>query len=299
MLIHNFNNISICDRYYSGKTASKRPILVGFVLVLALADCKTVSSPLEAGAIRKEDSLESAQDTLPDDYLLFRMSPADDQWTGSCEHLPGFTISLDIPDSSIESGFDLKTLYSIIKSQNITGTVSYPSGKTTPIAYELVNHRGKDEIYMKSSLGYFLWERLRIAHNRIEFAIYWWYHPPAQEVDLQILELTELLLENPAHWHKNDDRVCEDDERDNRWSLFCALRYASIKKTGEYNHHNTAIQTVRFVIDDRVRNHGYAHTLMDHNNAPTTEHSDILSCIENAKQRIRTLLNRDRRHPNP
>ena len=150
-----------------------RPSLVGIALVLILAGCKTATSQLEPRGVRQEDSQKSAQDTLPDDYLLFRLSPADHQWVGSCKHLPGFTISLVSPRTSIEGSFDLKTLYSIIKSQNITGTVTYPDGKTTPIAYEMVNHRGKEEIYMKSSLGYFLWEHVWIAHNRIEVAMYW------------------------------------------------------------------------------------------------------------------------------
>jgi hypothetical protein len=76
-----------------------------------------------------------------------------------------------------------------------------------------------------------------------------WYCPPATELDLKIIEMAEKLL-------------------------------------GEYNHHNTAIQTARFVIDELIPNHGFAHTLMDYNNAPSTRHGDILHVLELSNKRI-------------
>jgi hypothetical protein len=253
-------------------------------------DTNQISTQKDEPAAQPEESTIPEQATLPDDYLPFTMRPARNKWIGTCEHLPGFGLSLDLPGSIIEDDPNEKHLISIIKSRPTAGTLEYPNGRTTPIAYEIVNHRGTQEIYMKSSLGYFLWEHVRITEDEIRFAIYWWYTPPAQKQDLEILSLAEQLLADPTHWHQDDDRQCEDDEKENRWSLFCALKVASMKVAKEYNHHNTAIQTVRFTIDDKVPNHGFAHTLMDYNNAPTTTHGDILSCIEASTQRIKTAL---------
>ena len=59
---------------------------------------------------------------------------------------------------------------------------------------------------------------------------------------------------------------------------------------GEYNHHNTAMQTVRFVIDDIIPNHGFDHTLMDYNNAIYTTHKDILKILSIAEERIKQEL---------
>jgi hypothetical protein len=121
-------------------------------------------------------------------------------------------------------------------------------------------------------------------------AIYWWYCPPATEADLEILEMAATLLADSSHWHQADDRKCEGDIESSQWSLFCALKHASLEETGEYNHHNTALQTVRFVIDEILPDHGFAHTLMDYNNAPATMHRDILRVLELAKTRIRQEL---------
>ena len=48
---------------------------------------------------------------------------------------------------------------------------------------------------------------------------------------------------------------------------------------GEYNHHNTTMQTVRFVIDDVIPDHGFEHTLMDYNNSPSTKYENILHVL--------------------
>ena len=143
---------------------------------------------------------------------------------------------------------------------------------------------------MKSSLGYFLWEYASVADNEIRMAIYWWYCPPTRPADRAALEMAARLLADPEHWHQEDDRDCADDADKERWSLFCALKHSSIEAMGEYNHHNTAMQTVRFVIDERIPNHGFEHTLMDFNNAATTTHADIMDVLELVHERIESAL---------
>lgn len=59
---------------------------------------------------------------------------------------------------------------------------------------------------------------------------------------------------------------------------------------GEYNHHNTAMQTVRFVIEDLDPDSYFEHALMDYNNAPSTNHADILRVLAIAKKRIKEEL---------
>ncbi len=228
-----------------------------------------------------------SQDTLPDNHLLFTVNILNDRLEGANEYLEGFKISMDLSNQFLKNGLDISNLMSLVRNQEITGTVTYPNGKTTQITYEIVHHRETEEIYMKTSLGYFLWQNVVIQDDKLFFVINWWYCPPARKVDLETLEMTEQLLADATDWHKKDDRICDNDIESNSWSLFCALKYASIEKMGEYNHHNSAMQTVRFVIDDLIPDHGFEHTLMDYNNSPSTEHEDILSVLTIAKERIR------------
>jgi len=230
------------------------------------------------------------QEELPDDYLPINFKINNNELIGKCEYLDGFTFSMKFNSDTLIMIPQREELYSIIEEQKIKGTLTYPNDKVTEIEYELVNHRGIVGIYMKTTLGYFMWEMLDIKNNEIFLAINWWYCPPATKTDLAILNMADSLLSNSSNWHQNDDRVCNNDIESDTWSLFCALKYSSIKEAKEYNHHNTAIQTVRFVIDDLQPDHGYDHTLMDFNNNPSTAHTDILEVIKEAKKRITVEL---------
>ena len=241
-----------------------------------------------------------SQEELPDDYIPFTLYRADDKLEGASEFLEGFEITMDIPQSLLGDSLNIDALFSLVRDRNIKGTLTYPNGRTTPIEYEVVHHRDTEDIYMKTSLGYFIWEYVIIRDDRLNFAIYWWYHPPATRVDLQILEMAEKLLGDPAHWHQEDDRVCSDDIESARWSLFCALKHSSIEMTGEYNHHNTAMQAVRSVIEEMNPDRRFEHTLMDYNNASATTHDDILRVVKISKKRIELELSKssaDRKHP--
>jgi len=238
------------------------------------------------------------QTDLPDNYLPFSLKILDNRLEGGCEFLEGFRFTLDFPEKLSKGPLNITKLMTTIRNHNVVGILTYPNGKTTQISYEIVNYRNRKDIYMKTTLGYFLWEMVKIKDQNINFAIYWWYCPPARKVDIETLELTEQLLADSVNWHKNDDRKCEDDINDKKWSLFCALKYASIEKMGEYNHHNTAMQIVRFVIDDIIPDHGFEHTLMDYNNALSTTHKDILKVLSLAIEKIEKELKKKTNNEN-
>lgn len=228
----------------------------------------------------------AAQKELPDDYLPITLLRIEDRLEGGSEFLEGFTFTLNAPLEFLRGELNADTLIALIVDRNVSGTLIYPSGRTTPIEFEIVRHRGIDEIYMKSSLGYFLWEYFVASDNTLSFAIYWWYCPPATEKDLEIIEMAKEVLADPNRWSNDDDRECESDIETNHWSLFCALKYSSIEIMNEYNHHGTAIQSVRFAIDELVPNHGFDHTLMDYNNGSSTNHRNIMHVLDLARLRI-------------
>jgi hypothetical protein len=230
------------------------------------------------------------QEELPDNYLPINFTMEHNELIGKSEYLEGFIFSMKLPSDTLTTVPEREELYAIVEQHKIKGTLTYPNEKVTEIEYELVSHRNTTGIYMKTTLGYFLWEMLDFNDNGISLAINWWYYPPATTTDLAILNMTDSLLSNAGNWHQNDDRKCDNDIESNSWSLFCALKYSTLEKAKEYNHHSTAIQTVRYVIDDLQPNNGYEHTLKDFNNNPSITHAEILEVIEEAKKRIRKEL---------
>jgi hypothetical protein len=230
------------------------------------------------------------QDTLPDNYLLFNLHQLEDRLEGENEYLEGFVVSMDLHREFLREKLEIDRLVSFVRDHEVIGTLTYPNGKTSQIKYEVVRHRETDDVYMKTTLGYFLWEHATIHDEKLKFVINWWYCPPARQLDLETLEMAGKLLGDPNHWHKSDDRRCEDDLENHQWSLFCALKHASIEKMGEYNHHNTAMQTVRFAIDSLIPGHGFEHTLMDFNNSPSTKHGDVIHVLRISEERIEREL---------
>ena len=231
---------------------------------------------------------EKAHAELPDNYLIYHLSVQSGKIVGSNPYLEGFSIAIESPIDELLTCKYLNEylLHNLIRDQKLIGELEYPNGKTTQIVFQVVNHRGKDDVYMKTTLGYFLWEEVSFRENGISFLINFFYTPPAEKADLEILEMAQGLLLDPQNWHNKDSRKCEGDIARNIWSLFCALKHASMSIRGEFNPHGAAIQAIRKVIMERVEDHEYEHPIMDFNNAEEVEHDDILAVIQKAKENL-------------
>jgi hypothetical protein len=233
-----------------------------------------------------------SRDTLPENHFRFTLHRIHGRFQGGAndEFLRGFTVSMILPHRIPDSALSLPTLMQAVRRGEVTGFVTYPTGTTTRIVYEIAPQRGAETIYMKTSLGYFLWESTVVRNDTISFVIDWWYTPPVRTIDVEVVAMAESLLADSTHWHKRDDRLCTDDRTNDRWSLFCALQYASMETTGEYNHHSAVMNTVRLIIFELVPQPLYEHPLMDYNNAESTTHHDILRLLAVAKQRLNQAI---------
>lgn len=234
------------------------------------------------------------QNDTSNTYIEYTLDLFKDKLEGSSVQLEGYNISMNIPQGYFRNGLNYHNLISFIQNQKVSGSLTSSDGKSSEIKYEIVPYKDSLAVLMKTSTGWFLWEKIKVESKKLTFLFNWWYCPPATKMDLEILNLAESLLADSTCWHKNDDRKCEDDEKNNTWSLFCALKYSSIKAMKEYNHHNTAMQTVRFIIDDLLPDHGFEHTLMNYNNSPSTTYQDIIKVIELAKKRIQQELEKNK-----
>jgi hypothetical protein len=97
--------------------------------------------------------------------------------------------------------------------------------------------------------------------------------PPVTKADLQIAKLARQLLNSPAKWNRNDNRVCPAGAK--TLSLYCAFATATAQVSGKSEHRGAALQEARFVIDEIAGDRNYEHRLMNYNNDPTTTFDDI------------------------
>ncbi len=123
------------------------------------------------------------------------------------------------------------------------------------------NELGKEDIAALDRM-----QAILDSHNR-----------PVDLQDLAILDSADMRLSDAATWDRTDDRKCEP--QDQTFSLYCALYFASIDTIGEYQHRRTALQEIRFAIEDATEGREFNHRMMDYNNLPETSFVDIKNLI--------------------
>jgi hypothetical protein len=111
--------------------------------------------------------------------------------------------------------------------------------------------------------------------------------------DLIILDNADARLSDISVWDRADDRVCEP--QDKTFSLFCSLYFGSIEAIGAYQHRRTALEEIRFAIEDVAVGRKFDHRIMDFNNLPETSFEDIKKVLQVARTRVQDRLGRQAR----
>lgn len=230
------------------------------------------------------------QNEICETCVEYTLELTDNKLQGKSLQFAGYDVSMNLPPDFYEDKLRIDYLFTIIDNHDIKGEFIFPNGKRTEIKYSLIPYNDTVTVFMKTSNGWYPWDKLRIENNKLIFSYDYWYCPPATKTNLEILDLCFDYLKDSTNWYQNDDRNCDTDKLDKIWSLFCAIKSASTEKMGEYNHRGTVIQTTRFVIDELYPDHGYAHTLMDFNNDSSTKFEDIIKVLSIVKDRLEKEL---------
>jgi len=109
-------------------------------------------------------------------------------------------------------------------------------------------------------------------------------------LDLKIIERADSILSSPLKWNKQDDRECNDDIANGKYSLYCSLYKASIDITGVYVHRRSGIQIVRFIIEKYEKGRVKEHRLMDWNNHPDTSFEEVKKVLRESIETVRQQL---------
>jgi hypothetical protein len=115
---------------------------------------------------------------------------------------------------------------------------------------------------------------------------------PATAGDLQILERADTLLADESFWNRKDDKVCSDDDRSKKWSLYCVLEAGCRDAAVSCEHTQVASQEVRFAIEEVAPGAAMFEggRLTGFNNRPETRFEDVKTVLRLARQRVRARL---------
>ena len=111
---------------------------------------------------------------------------------------------------------------------------------------------------------------------------------PVDRQDLMILDNADVRLSGALVWDRADDRKCE--LQDETFSLYCSLYFGSLDSIGEYQHRRTALQEIRFAIEDATSGREFDHRMMDFNNLSETSFDDVKDTIKTARARVQSRL---------
>jgi len=230
------------------------------------------------------------QDSLGENRIEYTLELTGEKLQGSSLQFDGYDVSMILPSDFTKDSLSINYLFKTIRSHDIKGEFIFPDGRTSEIKYSLIPYNDSMTVFMKTSNGWYPWDKLKIENDKIIFSYDYWYCPPTTKTDLEIINTCFAFLKDSTNWHQSDDRKCDNDKSDKIWSLFCALRVASIEKYGGYNHRGAVIQKTRFIIDELYPDHGYPHTLMDFNNDSSTRFEDIIKVLSIVRDGIKEEL---------
>jgi hypothetical protein len=172
----------------------------------------------------------------------------------------------------------------------LSGIVVVNRKHKSEVQYELTNRAGFPQILFKTRFGWFTFDSLILAEDKLTFSIDHDPAVPVTELDLKIIRKTKELLSEEKSWHKNDDRDCKDDINNARYSLFCALKTASIDIEGDYNHRNAIMQKIRHTIVEIYPLKEWEHRLKDFNNMPETDFGVLMDLLNRVEEEVITEL---------
>jgi hypothetical protein len=109
------------------------------------------------------------------------------------------------------------------------------------------------------------------------------------KTDLEIVERANALLSAVSAWHQEEDWECEDDDTNQRWSLFCAVHRASRDVLGDFTR-TAVLAEVPYAIREVALDHQFGAVLRDFNNAPDTSFDDVKRVLGIVIDRVEARL---------
>ena len=209
-----------------------------------------------------------------------------DKLVGKCEnkYFTGFEIELDTSYSMIDS-------ISLFEQFPRMGSINFKNRFIIPTEFTITERAGFNQIMFRFKSDYLTFDNLEIGNQSISFTINNDPIVPVTENDLRIIRLAKNLLSEELFWNKEDDRKCDDDLSNQKYSLYCAVRIASLEVEERYNHRNAVLQKLRHLIKEKYPNKKLKHRLMDFNNLEEIKYEDIVNLLSEIEKAFISELN--------
>ena len=151
-----------------------------------------------------------------------------------------------------------------------------------PTRFEVVT--GNGEITARMPFGWFSITTFDVQDNTIVLRVDASKQVRPNRDDLAIIDRALNLLSSDQVWNKNDNRQCPPNQK--QLSLFCALTQATTEISGGVHYRQPAMQAVREELNRVDASRIKTHRIMDYNNHPDTQLSEIHALLIRARARV-------------
>jgi hypothetical protein len=217
--------------------------------------------------------------SLASQELTCRLESTNNHWIGPCGKYNGKHLSLNIHVAeSITSGVWRSDTE---PTEVWAGTMDY--GKTVSRLVE-IEHYDAGVVIARTTFGWFKVSDWSQSDDGIDFAMHTGMLVAPSKLDLLIVRRAGEILAHEKAWNRKDNRKCPQEA--SKWSIYCAMRKASVDVSGGSHHRRPALQVVRETIKQRSKSRRYKHLLMDYNNDKKTQIEDVHSVFTEAGEII-------------
>ena len=210
------------------------------------------------------------------------LSQADGGFQGHCTGFDEGRGSLDLrPDEPVPVG---PAPMALPVDVAWTGTLEIPRWPTLRLQIESSPYEPIPALVMKSQVAWFLIEDPLIDEVELGFWFQFDEDAPPTRQDLEILQRAEEILGDERVWDRSANRQCRPGAT--TWTLYCALRDATVEVTEEFHDRQPALVILRDVIDGVFREKGFQQPLIDYNTYDDAILVEMHRLLGNAASRV-------------
>ncbi len=169
-----------------------------------------------------------------------------------------------------------------------TGTLQIPRWPDLSIEMEGSPYEPEPALVIKSQVAWLLVEDPLVDLYELSFWFQFDEDAPPTYQDLEILELAEATMSDERVWDRSANRRCSPSAV--TWTLYCALRDATVEVTGEFHDRQPALVILREVIDGVFREFAFERPLIDYNTYEDAILVEMHRLLSSAQARVRQQL---------
>jgi hypothetical protein len=143
------------------------------------------------------------------------------------------------------------------------GVLQIPGWPRLRVEVESLPYEPDPAPVLKTQVAWVLVEEALIDGVDLSFWFQFDEDAPPTHDDLAIIERTAGILSDELVWDRSRGRRCASSAR--TWTLYCALRQATVEETGEFHDRQPAIVITSKVIGDVFRDMSWEDPLVEYN----------------------------------